>query len=334
MYASIDIGTNTLRLLVAEAGKDGFIVPVVYKRIITRLGGLFSEQKGIDLDSATRTIKALREFRRMVDERGVKEVFAVATSVVRRAKNREWFLEEVYRNTGFVVRVLSGEEEARLCVRGVLSVVGGDGRCLIMDIGGGSTEFIATADGRIKGIWSMDMGVVHLTERYLKSDPPGDYELREMESEISRTIDELTRSMTADGVEPDEYSGTGGAFLVGTAGTITTLAMLDQSLEEYDPVRINNYILSRDSICRLYTNLSGLTLKEREEVLVLEKGREDLIVAGSAISLIVADRFGFDGLRVSDSGLLEGILLDRLGMKGINYKQRTDLERGFRVWTI
>lgn len=312
-YASIDIGTNTLRLLIAEAGADGSLKPLIYKRGITRLGGGYTEDKGIDKASAERTFAALEDFKRVISENNVADVLATATSVVRRARNRDWFLSEVSKRAGIRVAVISGDEEARLSLLGVLSVIdGGSGKRVVMDIGGGSTEFIFTEGTEIKGAWSMEMGVVHLTEAHLKGDPPTHQELETLEGEIKGVIEELKKLMAKGVVDPIEYSGAKGAEFVGTAGTITTLAALDQNLDVYDRRRINNYTLKKARVRQMYEYLSGLKLNEREKILTLEKGREDLIIPGSAITLLTMDAFGFDDMKVSDAGLLEGIILKRI----------------------
>jgi exopolyphosphatase/guanosine-5'-triphosphate,3'-diphosphate pyrophosphatase len=312
-YASIDIGTNTLRLLVAETGMAAPPRPIIYRRAITRLGGGYTVDAGIDRASAERTFKALAEFCRAIDETGgLDEVIAAATSVVRRAANGKWFLGEVLRRTGLMVRVLSGDEEARISMLGVASVIrDASPRRLVMDIGGGSTEFIAIEDDAIAGTWSMEMGVVHLTEGHLMTDPPSPDELSCLEGEISGVLDDLKGRMKGDGVDPSAYGGR--ATLVGTAGTVTTLAALDQGIEVYDRERVNNYRLTREAVARIYSDLARLTLDERSVLLALEKGREDLIIPGAAIMLLVMDSFGFGSVRVSDAGLLEGLIIERAG---------------------
>lgn len=315
-YASIDIGTNTLRLLVAESdGKR--LSPIVYKRTITRLGGGYTESCGIDAASAERTLVALEAFKSIIDGSGVSATLAFATSVVRRAVNRDWFKDEVFRRTGIEVTVISGDEEARLSLLGVLSVIDDPGkRSFVMDIGGGSTEFISSADGGIEGAWSMEMGVVHLTEKYLLNDPPSKDDLASIETEVMTVLRDLKGRMVRDGVVPARYSGAKGALLIGTAGTITTLASIDQDLIAYDKARINNYSLGRGAVERIYGRLIGMTLRQREEFLSLERGREDLIIPGTLITLLVMEFFGFDDIKVSDAGLLEGIILGRARPQG------------------
>ncbi len=308
--ASIDIGTNTLRLLIADRGPGNAIKPVLYKRAITRLGGGYTEDVGISPEAAERTVTVLEDFSRLIAENHAQEVFASATSVVRRAKNKDAFLSSVRSRTGINPSVISGTEEARLALAGVLSVLTDNAeKRLVIDIGGGSTEFIATRGTEIVGAWSMEMGVVHLTERHIVSDPPKDSELSGMDAEITEVLSILMMDMAEDGIDLGDYSAASGCVLVGTAGTVTTLASLDMGLPAYDRDKVNNYILKKERVQALYKQLAGLTLKQREEVLSLEKGREDLIIPGSAITVLVMDGFGFNELMVSDAGLLEGAII-------------------------
>ncbi len=313
-YASIDAGTNTFRLLVAEVS-SGELKPVLIRRVITRLGGGYTEERGIDPAAAERALKALEGFASDIAANGVIDVCATATSVVRRAVNSAEFLAKVEKRSGICLNVISGKEEARLSLLGVLSVVkDGAHRRLVMDIGGGSTEYIASidsADSGIAGAWSMEMGVVHLTERHLLSDPPKQSELDSMEAEIKGVINSLKAQMEADGVFPSDFSATPGTDFVGTAGTVTTLAAIDMGMEVYDSGKINNYKLSGKRVGELYRHLAGLTLKERKGIVSLEEGREDLIIAGAAITHLTMEAFGFDSMTVSDAGLLEGIIIDR-----------------------
>lgn len=313
-HASIDIGTNTLRLLIAEVDLSGALTPLVYRRAITRLGGNYTEEFGIDPMAEGRTLSALAEFKGVIDEVGVDCLEAVATSVVRRAVNGARFISGALKKTGIKVSVISGDEEARLSLLGVLSVLHDQSeRRLVMDIGGGSTEFIATSLGDVAGAWSMEMGVVHLTERHLKSDPPVKAEVDALEAEIKGVVAEAKRRMTDSSVDPALFSAQSGAVFVGTAGTITTLAAIDQGLDVYDRLKINNHTLSKARVRQIYEYLLGLTLNERQTVLNLEKGREDLIIPGSAIALFAMEAFGFDSMKVSDAGLLEGVILKKSG---------------------
>ncbi len=312
-YASIDTGTNTLRLLIAEASESGALRPLIYKRAITRLGGGFSPGSGMAPEAMNRSISALADFAAIIRQEGAERVRAVATSVVRRAVNRGDFLDEVKKRAGLTIEVIDGMEEARLTLKGVRSVITRPARrSLVMDIGGGSTEFVATEEGSTLGAWSLEMGVVRLTEKFLAHDPPEGVELGRMEEEIGSAIEDLTGRMREAGLDPGKYGPAPDSDFIGTAGTITTLAALDLGLDEYDRERINNHTLSRQRVEGFYKYLSALTIREKEKILALEKGREDLIIPGAAITLAVMEALGYSEVRVSDAGLLEGIVIEMI----------------------
>ena len=305
--ASIDIGSNTIRLLVADVDRaDTPLLNVVARRrCITRLGGGFSETEGLSADAIERTISALKQFRALIDDKAVAHTTAVATSVVRRAANRDHFIERVKKEASIDVEVIDGTEEARLSVVGVLSVIKPAREDILMvDVGGGSTEFVYCRGGQIlKAVSVEKMGVVHLTEEFIKTDPPTGQELKAMEQQIYGFVESVKERLK--GVFNAQR-----CELCGTAGTVTTLAAIEQGLSHYMPERINNYLLRRDAAERLYGRLSAMRLEERTEQLGLERGREDLIIPGIAIVLACMDGFGLDTMRVSDAGLLEGLIID------------------------
>jgi exopolyphosphatase/guanosine-5'-triphosphate,3'-diphosphate pyrophosphatase len=308
-YASIDTGTNTLRLLIAEKAPHGALKPLLYKRAITRLGGSYTVEAGMDSAAMERSVRALVDFAAIIGDYGAGRVRATATSVVRRAVNRDFFIGEVRKRAGIEIEVIDGLTEAGLTLCGVNSVITGQAaRSLVMDIGGGSTEFIVTRDGVSKGAWSLEMGVVRLTEKFLGHDPPMADELEAMEDEIRGKITWLRERMGAEGVNPTLYNGADALF-IGTAGTITTIAALDQSLDEYERDKINNYRLSKERVDFFYKYLAGLTIKEKKGLAPLEQGREDLIIPGAAITKITMEAFDFNEIRVSDAGLLEGLII-------------------------
>ncbi len=310
-YASIDIGTNTLRLLIAESNsRDAY--KVVYRdRAVTRLGGKFSEEDGsIDDDAASRTINVLGRFSNSLIKYKVNNVKAVGTSVIRRARNRVEFLNEVYKKTGLNVDVITGNDEALLTLRGVLQVIAGNGRYVVMDIGGGSTEYILGHDDEESHAYSIEMGVVSLTEKFILSDPPTHMEQSRLENKIEAELTDLISKINANQPDLSFFSGDKGAILVGTAGTPTTLAAIDQGMEVYKPEMINSYQLSLDRLKTMYGSLSGLTLMARRKIPSLEKGREDVILAGILIILKTMELLNFKEMVVSDSGLLEGVMLE------------------------
>ncbi|HYL82327.1 MAG TPA: Ppx/GppA phosphatase family protein [Candidatus Acidoferrum sp.] len=303
--AVIDLGSNTIRLLVGEADGAGGYLPVFADQEITRLGEGLLPGGQLQAEPMRRSLSVLRRFRELAASQGAIAMAAVGTSALREAVNRQVFLDLAWREAGFCVRVVSGEEEARLTLRGVLAALGIPSEHLLMlDIGGGSTELLLAHGREIRAVVSTNLGVVRLTEAHLKHDPPLAEELGAIRAVVSGRIASLrTRELPAR---------TPGEILVGTAGTVTTLAAIDLSLDPYDSARVTGHCLSRERIADLLENLARLPLQERRRVPGLEPGRADVIVAGTIVCLGVMDGLGFADLTVSDGGLREGILLDFL----------------------
>jgi exopolyphosphatase/guanosine-5'-triphosphate,3'-diphosphate pyrophosphatase len=304
ILAGIDIGTNTLRLLIAETGPDSYR-EIGSDRRITRLGQDLDRTGVLSRDARERSINALADFSASINQHAVRHVDAVGTSALRKASNSREFIAEVKNRTGLDIRVITGEEEARLTLLGVsraLHDARNDFLCsaLIIDIGGGSTEFIITHPGRVPVVVSLPLGAVYLTERFIKHDPPSAIELDSLRTVVR---EELDKQSTV--VHPDPAS-----VLAGTAGAITTLAAMDQKLVEYDPDRINRSMLTRSAIDGMVRMLRESTLQERGDIPGLEHGREDIILAGAVVTQEIMERFGFSTMLVSDWGLREGIVFD------------------------
>ena len=308
--ASLDLGTNTFRLLIADGISRDRLSPVITKRAITRLGEGFAKRGRIQPSAINRSIAVLEDFARIIEKNHVENVFAVATSVVREAENGEAFIAQIYKKTGIPVRTLTGSEEARLSLKGVLSAVTQPTpNTLVFDIGGGSTEFILTEDTRPLSIESTALGVLFLSERFPTSDPPTTGELSRLSTTIRKHLCLINFD---DAIPPGVHYGDPSLLpLIGTAGTVTTLAAIDQKMETYDPGTINNYRLSRETLLTMYQRLTTLTAAQRTAIPGLEKGREAVIIPGAAIVLEIMNLFGYNHLTVSDAGLLEGIILDR-----------------------
>ncbi|MSR25241.1 MAG: Ppx/GppA family phosphatase [Nitrospiraceae bacterium] len=301
LLAGIDIGTLTCRLLIGRVAGDGRLTEVHSDRRILRLG------EGVDRDrllrpaAVARVVETLRDWRSVINSYHVDAQVAVATSAVRNARNREEFLGRVKQEVGFDVEVISGEEEARRTLLGIRSgLPGGVSSMLGLDIGGGSTEFILDRPSHAPIVHSVEIGVVRLTERLFTSDPP-------TTDEIQAARELITKEAEQARVMLGEF---GGVTLVGTAGSITTLAAMAQKLSTYEPLRIHNYRLSLETIRGLERELLGRTTAQRREMPGLEAGREDVVVAGTLILRGVMETLGFSEGLVSDVGLREGILLD------------------------
>lgn len=298
LKASIDLGTNTARLLIGTV-TDGKIERHQVSRRITRLGGGFSKDTGISQEAALRTITALTEFAEIITAFKVTEVRAVATSAVRDAVNRDDFCREVCSVTGISLEVISGEEEARLTLSGVISgldVV--TDTMLVFDIGGGSTEYTLATTDRIIFTRSLPLGVVRLTEGKGSDSAIAD--------KIDRELCLLRSEMNTAGVA----SLVKGSTLIATAGTATTLAAIDIGLADYDYSKVNNHTLDIVRIRDILYRLSPLSPSERiKQVIGLEPGREDLIIAGILLTLKSMELVGSKSLKISDFGLLEGVML-------------------------
>ncbi|MDD2732691.1 MAG: exopolyphosphatase [Desulfuromonadaceae bacterium] len=299
--AAIDFGTNTARLLIADRSPAG-IVPVHVEREVIRLGGGFTDEHGLSSEAKERGLICLGRFSRILRRYGVTHVQASATSAVRDAKNGRAFVEKVFQETGISLVVIDGAEEARLTLMGVLSGLDSEPKTLVvLDVGGGSTEVTVSYNGIPAFIRSMPIGVVRLTEGFHTDIA--------MSVRVLSVINQLEGDLSSAGIV---FSAE--AELVGTAGTATTLAAIQLEMVEYDYRTVNNYTVSRDDIGAIFQRLSLLSPQERLSVKGLEKGREDLIIAGLIIITSVMDRFGFSRLKVSDCGLLEGLVLsDTIG---------------------
>ncbi len=301
VLAGVDIGTLTCRLLVARVAPGRRLEELHTERRILRLGEGVARDRTLRPAAMARVIETLRDWREVIRGCKVEAEAAVATSAVRDAVNQEAFLACVRRETGFAVEVIDGEEEARRTMLGIRSgLPRGIGAILGLDIGGGSTEFIFDRPGQAPLVRSVNLGVVRLTEHRLRQDPPSPEEVRAAVESIARSV-EAVRS---------DFKELDGATLVGTAGTITTLAAMVQRLPAYEPARIHNYRLELDAVRALEQDLLRRRSEERRGLPGLEPGREDVIVAGTLILRGVMEAFGATTCLVSDYGLREGIVLN------------------------
>jgi exopolyphosphatase / guanosine-5'-triphosphate,3'-diphosphate pyrophosphatase len=308
--AAIDLGTNTVRLLIGEPDGAGGYRPVFAAQEITRLGQGMLADRLLQPEPIRRSLDVLRRFRLASESHAAARIVVVGTSALREAKNREAFLDRAQRETGLRVRVISGEEEARLTLLGVQTALSiSRGAILLMDIGGGSTEFILAQGPEVRAVVSTGLGVVKLTEAYLKSDPPLPEELEAVRDLAAARLARLRRQDL-----PDVAWGTAqqDVTFVGTAGSVTSLAAIDLALVRYNPRRVNGHRLSRERVEALCRELTCLSLARRRRVPGLEPARADVIVAGALVCLGAMDGFNFSEVTVSDGGLREGLLLHLL----------------------
>ena len=297
-FAALDLGSNTLRLLVAEPAENGF-KRLHYSQKITRLGESLHETGTLNEPAMERTLEGVKS---LIDSAGNLNPFKIAvtaTHAVRSAANAEEFKKRFRKTNGFDLQIISQEQEATFTLKGAERVLGDSSPLLLFDIGGGSTEFIYK-DGNEKVISiGTDLGVVRLAETFIKSAPLKRNEFDKLINYLCKEISgaasrlELAKSFT----------------LAGTAGTITSIAAMLFNISPYDPDKINNRVMNIDDIKALLGKVGGMTIDERSRMPAISNGREDLIIPGIGIVLAVMQSFGVDKISVSDAGLLEGVML-------------------------
>lgn len=298
-FGSIDIGSNTVRLLIMEADETGRFTELVSERVICRLGEGMNAEKRLLPHRIDSTLEVLRQFHDRCRHYGNIPLRVVATSAVREAANRDEFVRLARERAGLDVQVISWEEEARLTVEGVFWKLPPSGKTLIFDTGGGSTEYIFTQGKQIQALAGTSLGVVRLTEQFITQNPTDPTEIKNLTNHIR---EELDRVRTRWGHPHPET-------LIGTAGTVTTLAAIDRKIFPYDPDKIHGLVLPLENIQRIFEDLQSKSLEERLAMPSLERGREDLIIAGTALVLETMAAFDCSHLTVSETSLREGILL-------------------------
>jgi exopolyphosphatase / guanosine-5'-triphosphate,3'-diphosphate pyrophosphatase len=299
VVASIDIGTNSTRVLVARP-VDGKLDILDRRNTITRLGQNVGATGRLAEDAVDRTLACLRDYRAILDEHGVDRLRVAATSASRDAANRDEFFDAVGDVVGARPELLSGEDEGRLSFVGAT----GDldpalGPFLIFDIGGGSTEFILGTD-HVEGVMSVDVGCVRLTEKFLDHDPPHPEELTACISFADAYLDDVIRDIPGSAEA---------RTLVGLAGTITTVAAVEIGLATYDRDAIHHFVLTRDAAEDVFRTLATESRADRIHNPGLEEARADVIVGGCCVLVALFRRFGFDEMIVSEADILDGLAL-------------------------
>ncbi len=298
--ATIDIGTNTVLLLVADSGEGRALVAVEERARVTRLGEGVDVSRRFSAQALERTQACLDEYAQVVRALGVDRVAVVGTSAMRDAGGGEHLLAHIEASFGVAVRVISGHEEARLTFRGALGglPVHEGSEVAVFDIGGGSTEVVL---GRLESdrpvidyAESFDVGSVRLTERQVRSDPPD-------------PVDRDAVRKTAHDAFADVPALKGGQTPVGIAGTMTTLAAVSLGLRAYDGARVHGHAMRRDELQRVVAELASMPLEARRLVAGMEPKRADVIVAGGIIALSLLERWDAQEVLVSDRGVRWGL---------------------------
>ncbi|MGH9031397.1 MAG: exopolyphosphatase [Acidimicrobiia bacterium] len=299
--AGVDIGTNSTRLLVADvdgAGNHARLTPLDRRMRITRLGQGVDATHRLHPEAIERTVAVLREYRGALDELGVERLRVTASSAARDAGNRDDFFGLATAVLGEAPELLSGDEEARLSFLGATSGLSEPAPYLVVDIGGGSTEFVV-GDTEPAGQISVDIGCVRLSEQLLHSDPPAPEELSEAVA--------VVRDHLAD-VDRDLPAVREAATLVGLAGTVTTVAAVELGLPEYDPDKIHHFRLTKEAAEDVFRTLATEPAAERRHNPGLEPGRVDVIVGGAVVLVTILRVLGFDEVLVSEADILDGLV--------------------------
>ena len=302
--AVVDIGTNSVRLVIAVANGLRIESILLQDGRITRLGEGLAENGQISRSAVDRTIAVLSEYAGHIRSYAPDRICYIGTSALRQASNREEVLSRFQQEIGVSVKVISGEDEAALTYRGAL--LGLDeiqGPFLVIDIGGGSSELIVgETTMKFWKAFSVEIGVVTLTEGWFRSDPPTDSEIVQVRHYLTERFKEVVtilRPYLTAGVTP-----------VGTAGSVTTILAMVRKIIRYDPAIVHGQGLMRQEVEKLFCEIRPMKAKDRLLLPGVERGREDIILAGTLILLALLDFVNQAGLVVSAYGLREGVVLD------------------------
>lgn len=299
--AAVDLGTNTVRMLVAELDEKGFS-RVYSGQVITRLGEGLHVTGKLAPGAIKKTVDGVAALLREAERFRPFQLTIAATSAARDASNTAELDALLKSAIGAPLTLIPWEEEARLALKGASMAVGnGVKRFILFDVGGGSSEYILAENGRATASYGTNLGVVRLAETYITKHPVEDAEYERLIEEVETTVDMVFNNLPVRDVT-----------LVGTAGTITSIAAMDMNMVEYDPARVNNYRLTMDAAEALRLKICSMTLEERSRIPALKNGREDLIVPGFAILLATMRAAGADHIIVSDYGLREGLVMKML----------------------
>ncbi|MFI8189881.1 exopolyphosphatase [Streptomyces sp. NPDC085946] len=304
--AAVDCGTNSIRLLVADAHPDtGELVELDRRMTIVRLGQGVDRTGRLAPEALERTFAACREYAEVVKEHGAERVRFVATSASRDAENRDEFVRGVLDILGVEPEVITGDQEAEFSFTGATRELTGRQDLhrpfLVVDIGGGSTEFVV-GDDHVRAARSVDVGCVRMTERHLVrdgvvSDPPTEEQIAAMRADIEAALD------LAEETVPLREART----LVGLAGSVTTVSAIAQDLPAYDSAAIHHSRVPRDRVREITTRLLRSTHAERAAIGSMHPGRVDVIGAGALVLLAIMERIGAEEVVVSEHDILDGI---------------------------
>ena len=307
--AVVDIGTNSTRLLVADVGSDGELTELDRRTTVTRLGDGVDAAGALNDAAMERVHAALAGYRDAIDALGSPPAIAVLTSAVRDAANGGAFTDAVAERHGLDAKTLSGDDEARLTFLGATahrpaqpSANGARAQLVVVDIGGGSSEFVVGRGDELTFHVSTQAGAVRQSERHLHEDPPSRAELDALRGEASQIITEAVP-------EPVRLAT---VSAIAVAGTATSIAAIDLALDPYDPERVHGHRVSLQRIEAILGALAAITEYERRSIIGLHPDRAPTIVAGAALLVAALQAFGLDEVEVSEHDILRGAALDHV----------------------
>ncbi|MDP1678376.1 MAG: Ppx/GppA phosphatase family protein [Bacteroidota bacterium] len=299
--ASIDIGTNTILLLIADVNKDGIVKVVHDEQVIARLGKGVDENRIISQETFLRAKGFLVHYKEVCAAFSVDHIAAVGTSALRDARNNYEFISFIKDSIGITIEIFSGDDEAKWTyIGGISDFIGQSENFSVIDIGGGSSEIISGNSTQILSKVSLDIGSVRITERILKNSPPEISDLMKAHEFILSTI------------PSEQIKSIHSTFAIGVAGTLTTLAALHQQLPKYIPEKISGYVLSIDDIRSMFAVLKDKSLEQIVAFPQISSGRADIILAGIMILMGFMEKSGLKQITVSDRGLRFGIVLKEI----------------------
>lgn len=310
-YAAIDIGSNTILLLIAKVGPSGEIIPILEKAEITRLGERLDTPEGslrtLQPEAIDRTLKVLLQYTDLCHRNGVKQIACVATEAMRRGNNAGTLIQQAQEQCGFKIEVITGKKEAELAyISAMIDFQEKHPNLVVVDIGGGSTEVIwqTGQDGDIAKLQavSLKMGAVRLTERFFAHDPIREQEYNSLVWMIENRLEQDLSSL------PFPHPP---LTLIGMAGTVTTLASIHQKLKIYDSQRMHASVLPRKALEQILAQLASKTLEERKRIVGMEPKRADVLLAGGVLLNCILKKFGVEELIVSDHGIRYGLFYQR-----------------------
>ncbi len=291
---AVDVGSYSVRLTVAE--RDGGSLKIIKERgEITSLAEGLKESGILREDRIEETLRVLESYRREVEALGCERVRAVGTEALRRAKNADEFLSLAKERSGFEIEIITPDQEGRLAFLAVAYSLRPPGEFLVIDQGGGSTEFVFGSGMDPEDVTSIPMGIVSLTEMFIRSDPPKAGEIEDLKEYVREKVKPLKREVSR---------------IVGLGGTITTLVALEEGVFPYDPAKVHGRFLTKTAVSRWLERLSQIPFSERPRMFKqIEEKRARVIIAGIAMYEVILDVFGAESLQVSDWGVKHGLII-------------------------